>query len=224
MRVGGADPLVLAGAGIATVNGSGGGGHLATLSFGTADAFAGKTAQVVTDPAAFPIISSVLAVENGAGRLTRPGGGALGGALPLHGVYRLCQFASCDAPPPVANISIPLSVVGSGGSATGGLTFINFTVLGAPWTTGAATTLSPGSEALTGFAHGPASGTSNTALPSGVLQLVTPFPIWTNIRPEPTLGSATLTLHFLPEPTTALLLTIAAAALAAAGRRRHSGR
>jgi hypothetical protein len=71
----------------------------------------------------------------------------------------------------------------------------------------------PGSTITTpvlpgGFAHGPASLTSSTAQPSGVVQLVTVSKVYTSLTgafPEvPLIG--VLTLHFVPEPGTLLLL------------------
>jgi hypothetical protein len=73
-----------------------------------------------------------------------------------------------------------------------------------------------------GFAHGPASLTSSTAQPSGVVQLVTVSKVFTSLTgayPEFPL-TAVLTLHFVPEPRTPLLLGSVVAALAVLGRRR----
>ena len=73
-----------------------------------------------------------------------------------------------------------------------------------------------------GFAHGPASLTSSTAQPGGVLQLVTVSKVYTSLTgafPEmPVTGF--LDLYFVPEPGTGLLLGLGVVALAAAGRRR----
>jgi hypothetical protein len=71
-----------------------------------------------------------------------------------------------------------------------------------------------------GFRHGPASLGSSTATASGVLQLVTPIVISTNLGVDLALlgAFAFLTLHFVPEPGTAVLLGAGVAALAALGR------
>jgi hypothetical protein len=74
------------------------------------------------------------------------------------------------------------------------------------------------------FAHGPASLTSSTAQPSGVLQLVTATKVFTSLTgafPElPVTG--VLTLHFAPEPGALMLLGSVVAALAVLARRPRS--
>jgi hypothetical protein len=203
------------GSGVATVNGSGPGGHLNSLTL-PASPFATTAATVpVTDPAVFPINGFQATVHNGAGSFA--GGG---GIMALFGVAKVCLFYQCGTLVP-GNLSVPLTVVGAGGVTTvkGA---VNVTVVGGAWTTG---TAAVGSLTAMGFAHGPNGFTSSTAQNSGVIQLVTPIFVSTNIGSFPVWPLfATLTLHFVPEPGTFALLAGGLGALALGGRarmRRH---
>jgi hypothetical protein len=125
-------------------------------------------------------------------------------------------------------VPVPLTVGGTRGAGIGGLITVNtfgtaglkFSVTGAPWTIGT-TTVS--NSVRSGFAHGPASGTTTTAKEGGVVQLVTP------VRVTTTLASGMdfigiLRVVLVPEPGTGLLLGAGVIALALAGRRKHRGR
>ena len=72
-----------------------------------------------------------------------------------------------------------------------------------------------------GFAHGPASASqSSTAQPGGVLSLVTPVFVSTSLDSFPVIPIfSRMTLHFVPEPSTMLLLGSGLLALFALGRR-----
>jgi hypothetical protein len=159
----------------------------------------------------------VLTVHNGAGAF---GGVPLGGVMPLHGVAKVCLRTSCSIA--TANISIPLSLVGVGGTAAypPGATSasVNVTVRGAPWTAG---TAAAGSLTQMGFVHGPASGSSSTAAGSGAIQLVTPIFISTNTGPPAFPAFGILDLHFVPEPGTLLLLGGGIAGLVLLGRSKR---
>lgn len=122
------------------------------------------------------------------------------------------MFANCDAA--VANLSVPLAVVGGGGIATN-TGSVNLTGTGAPWTIGSATATGLGTTMATGYAHGPASAAGSTAQVGESLQLVTPFTVGTNIAVDgPLTAFAFLTLRFVPEPASALLVASGLVALA----------
>ena len=103
----------------------------------------------------------------------------------------------------------------------------------APWTIKTATAIdqtsdNTGSAAFhpvtaMGFAHGPASGTTSTAQPSGVLQIVTPSQIRTNLSLGSNVKLSVLTeliVRFIPEPGLLLLLGSGIVGLAVLGRNR----
>jgi hypothetical protein len=123
--------------------------------------------------------------------------------------------------------------VGVGGVITaGGTGSVRFTLEGAPWTIKTAmavdhTDASAGFVTVTamGFAHGPASATSSTAQPNGVVQLVTPTQVRTNL----TLGTnvkvgvlTSLFVRFIPEPGMLVLLGSGVAGLLLLGRSRRT--
>jgi hypothetical protein len=124
--------------------------------------------------------------------------------------------------------------VGIGGLITvGGDSPIRISVEAAPWTIKTATAVDqlddiPGTAAFVnvtamGFAHGPSSGTTSTAQPSGVLQIVTPSQIRTNLQLGSNVKLAVITellVHFIPEPGMLLLIGSGVVGLAVLGRNR----
>jgi hypothetical protein len=124
--------------------------------------------------------------------------------------------------------------VGIGGLVTiAGNSPIRISVEAAPWTIKTATAVdqtddNTGAAAFhnvtgQGFAHGPASGTTSTAQPSGVLQIVTPSQIRTNLPLGSNVKLSVLThllVHFIPEPGLLLLLGSGVVGLAVLGRNR----
>jgi hypothetical protein len=211
-------PVTVVDAGVATVNSSGGGAHLTRIEF-AGGVISGTALQPITDPGAFPITGFGADVANLAGTIAETTGGELRGAMGLAGVLKVCLFGTTGAcVAPTANVSVPLTPVGQGGLATSmGAVFVS--VIGAPWTIGTAFV---GSASQMGYAHGPASGTSSTAQVGGSMRLVTPVFFSTNIGASVNIPVfAMLTLHFVPEPATALLLGGGIALLCWSGRARR---
>jgi hypothetical protein len=236
ISVAGLNPITFYGGGGALVNGSGGGGHLDSLSL-AGGTFAGTAFLAVTDPAASPISALQASGTNGSGAFFGPPGstsGVFGGIMPVQGQAIVCLYTPlCN----FVNLVVPFTQTGQG-IGVGGTVYapgvIGFTVVGAPWTintaaavSGPITTTASNPDVVgtvMGFAHGPLSGgLSSAAANSGVVQLVTPAQVFTNIGPSgklPVFGI--LTLHFVPEPGTLLLLGSGVAGLALIGRKRMS--
>jgi len=124
--------------------------------------------------------------------------------------------------------------LGIGGLITvGGYGGIRMSVEGAPWTIKTTTvfdhiTTVGGSRIFTpvvfkGWAHAPASETSSAAQPGGVVQLVTPAQMATNLplgSNEKTAVGGTFVLRFIPEPGLLLLLASGVVGMALLGRGR----
>jgi len=211
VSVAGLSPVAIPGSGTAVVNGSGAGGHLTALALPASPFATAGFVVPVTDPAAFPIAGLQVTAHNASGNFAGSGGAGFGGNMPIVGAAKVCLFGPCSAA--VSNLNVPLSVVGVGGVAlvTGA---VNLTVVGAPWTTGTA-------AVGTITSMGGVSPLSNTGAPSGAITLVTPIFISTNIGASAVVpGFSILTLHFVPEPGTLMLLGSGIAGLVAFGRSR----
>jgi hypothetical protein len=195
------DPIPLLGSGVAEVSGLD--SHIGSLALSSAVFGAQGVVVPVSDPAAYPVAGVQLTLQNGEGTFS---GSPLAGSLSIRGVARVCLFVACDAAPP-ANVSVPLSVIGKGGVTQVG-SLVGVTVAGAGWTAGtAAVKTASGTVSAHGFLHGPASLTSSTAAASGAVRLVTPVVISTDIAGSAVIPAfAYLSLHFVPEPSSSLLL------------------
>lgn len=235
------------GGGVATVNGSAGGvpAHLNSLGLAASRGqFGGDLTLLVTDPETIGNgIAAIqfVGIEGGTGVFGPISGGAAStsvltqNVMPVRGVVRLCLVSTtCTAfLPLVLTEGSGTKGVGIGGLLTiGGTGVIRISIEAAPWTikpatvidhittTGGNTTFT--TITLSGFAHGPASA-SSTAQPSGVVQLVTPSQVRTNLA----LGSnakvasaVTSVIHFIPEPGLMLLIGSGVVGLAMLGRSR----
>lgn len=140
--------------------------------------------------------------SNGAGQFTT-GSGTWFGSMPILGNLRVCLGGTCDSMP-FADVSLPLNVVGAGGTTTASSGA--FVVSGSPWQT--TTTILSGTGFISyfgGYQEGPAGTTSSTALTGGFMLFVTPV----NVS-IPNLGSidfvAELGITFVPEPFALALL------------------
>jgi hypothetical protein len=203
----------VAGSGIAEVSSDG--VHVVALTVPEGVVATSGAVFPATDPAVFPIRGVQITARNGAGTFAETAGGKLTGAMPIQGVAKVCLFEPCSSAP--ANVSLPLSVVGVGGTAAGAGP-VSVTLRGAPWTAGTAA-LVPGYLSTFGLRHGPGSATSTTAQPGGELLLVTPIVVSTNIGVGVTIPAfGFLDLRFAPEPGAAPLALASALALAALGR------
>jgi len=227
--------------------------HLQTLRLaGSRGNVGGDATAFVTDPEAKAnLIVSVqfLGVEGGTGTFSPISGllsstatpGQWSGVMPLAGLVKLCLLnTNCInfGGMPLTEIQGSQTVgVGIGGLLTFTIFsgFARFSVEANPWTlkttivqdnqttAGEAgnTTFVP--ITFKGFAHDPASGTTNTADIGGVVQLVTGAQIKSTLPAgsNKKIGAGvSLLVRFIPEPGMLLLIGSGAAGLALLGRKR----
>jgi hypothetical protein len=166
------------------------------------------------------------------------------GIMPLGGVVKVCilSYECTTFLPLVLNQPNTLNgvVTGSRGAGVGGIVTaggyggIRISLQGAPWTVKTATVIDqitptggPPREFSVwyakGWAHAPVSTTTSTAQPGGMVQLVTPNQVTTNLPlgSSDKMGSFVITvIEFIPEPGLLLLLGSGVAGLALVGRSR----
>jgi hypothetical protein len=216
--------------GTVVVNAGVGGPQLSSLVIG-AGALGPVTAAlpVTSDTTINSVVFTAVANLTGSFGLGLSGAPPGGGPMGLTGTAKICLvFAPCG----YANVTIPLTPASGAGIGVGGTQLVPgavpLTIQHSPWTIGQpAITIHTANSAVTtpvlpgGFAHGPASFTTNTAQHSGALQFVTASKVYTNLSPIPeTTMFSVLRLEFAPEPGTLLLLGLGVLGLAAAGRGR----
>ena len=227
--------------------------HLQTLQLKGSRGTGGRRPRwsPITDPivAANGIASIRINSQLGTGTFAPISGGAASttvltkNVLPIRGLSKVCLLSTqCTNFLPLQltqhTAMSAVKGVGIGGLLTigGGTNPIRISIEAAPWTikTGTkidqiTTPMTPGgvkkfiNVTAKGFAHDPSSATTNTAQPSGVVQLISPMQIVTNL----TAGSSTkislfstLKVHFIPEPGMLFLLGSGVAGLVLLGRRR----
>jgi hypothetical protein len=225
------DPVSITAASVADVTTNNGSHVVALLLDGGTGAVTGLVVPV-TDPGAAPIGGLQVTVQNLAADFSEAGitpgvARSFGGMMPLQGVTKVCLFGPCSAA--VANLGVPLSNIGMGGTTAVGQ-FVSVTVKGAPWTV-ADIPAGYGPQVTIGGAHGPASATTamnqtasgayvQTAA-GGVLTLVTPIFISTNIPASAVVpGFGFMNITFTPEPAATVLGGAAIGALLLLGRYR----
>lgn len=213
----------------------------------------GTFTNIVTDPDTAANGVAALVFDNvygGTGTFRPLSGGAASTSLltdhtmPIYGFVKVCllstactQFLGVPFTGPTTVNGVPgtgVKGLGIGGLLTlGGYGGIRMSMQQGPWTIKTVvmqdqTSTTGGSRILIdipykGWAHAPASTTSSTAQPSGVVQLVTPNQAWTNLplgSYDVVASAAILVVHFIPEPGLLMLLGSGVAGLALLGRKR----
>ena len=239
-----------AGRGVATVNNSGALGHLGDMRLKNSRGGLGNKGVFVpvTDAAAAPIVGILITATLGTGTLGPISGNANSSVnplskqvLPIRGLAKVCLFStSCGTALPLL-LTQHTGATGTKGAGIGGILTIGGTspirisIEAAPWTLKTKTSIDQITTPVggtvkkyvnrteKGFAHGPSTNTTSTALPSGVVQAITPMQVVTNLTNGSNQKIALfgfLTIHFVPEPGMLLLLGSGVAGLVLLGRHR----
>jgi hypothetical protein len=223
---------------------------------GSRGQISGTDTEFITDPdtAGNGIAAVIVQIAGGTGTFAPISGGAVStgpltqNLLPVYGMAKICLLSTAcslylempfTAPTTTVNggPGTGINAVGVGGLITaGGYGGIRISLQAAPWTiktttvidqietTGGQIIFTP--QTAQGWVHAPASTTSNTAQSSGVVQLITPGQIETNLplgTSDKMAGLVILAVHFIPEPGLLLLLGSGVVGLAVLGRRRMRG-
>ena len=245
-------PGILTGGGVATITTTGSHIDSLRMA-ASRGGIEGDFTQLVTDPETISnqiFAIQFVGVAEQTGTLTPISGGldpvqsGYNGRLPIGGLVKLCLLnTDCTV---TADLELtqpdPTRPGGIKGVGIGGLLtidifngFANISVSANPWQMNTTTLIdqielpTPANMitfinvTLRGFAHGPSSASSTSGLPSGVIQLISPSQVLTNLltgTSDKVAAGQTFIIHFVPEPGLLLLIGSGVAGLALLGRSR----
>jgi hypothetical protein len=251
LKLGDFPEAVITGGGVATINDSTGvPAHLESLRLAASRGNVQTSfTQFVTDPET--VSNGIAAIQyvdvaGGTGTLSPISGflnssaTSFNGVLPVTGVVKLCLLSTVCQAPFVAPINLTTTSanapigIGIGGLLTVAVGPYRISIEAKPWQLKTGTVIdhitTPTNEQQTfipitfmGFAHGPQSVTTSTADTGGVVQLVSPTQVRTDLPAgsnQKVAAGQTLFIRFIPEPGMLLLIGSGVAGLALLGRRR----